>query len=185
MQALSTAPLYVRLISVLIIPLFINACSSQWKKGLTKLDQVPMAVKTVNQFKLDKRFDRYFDESIAIAILPKNARAGTGFGAAFGYGWIIKKDDILSRVAHWQFFAGANVGVQLYSQILFFKTEEALSKYKKVRLEFSGQANASFFTMAKSLTPSYSNDVAIFTFIDGGLMLEGSVGMHTYHIFSP
>ena len=41
--------------------------------------------------------------------------------------------------------------------------------------------NASVATLGVAKTPAYNSEVAIFTNISGGLMVEGSIGGHYYH----
>ena len=73
--------------------------------------------------------------------------------------------------------------LQEYRQILFFKTEEAFFKLMKEFPkfpEFSGQAKTAFVTTGISSTPSFNKEVALFTQLKGGLLLEASVGAHHY-----
>ncbi len=73
------------------------------------------------------------------------------------------------------------MGAQYYEQILFFKTDAALELFKTGTLEFAGQVNATVASAGVAVTPSYNEEVAVFTSIGGGLMLEGSVGGHNYY----
>lgn len=125
----------------------------------------------------------YFNDAYAIVILPHNFRAGTGFGAAVGKGWVVQNGQPTATVWHWQFMAGADLGFQLYQQILFLKDADALAFFMNEPFQFAGQANATAGLWGKSWTPSYNQGVALFTLIDGGLLLEGSVGLHSYHTF--
>ena len=80
-------------------------------------------------------------------------------------------------------FAGANFGAQAYRSILFFRTDKSLRKFKKGRFEFTGQANAAAVTLGVGLTPSFNQEVAMFTQLRGGLLLEASVGTQRYDFF--
>jgi lipid-binding SYLF domain-containing protein len=132
-------------------------------------------------FRQEPRLSRYFDEAIAYAVFPGIIRAGVGFGAAYGSGWVLSDDDPpLGRVLVWQISAGPHIGGQQYRQIIFFKDARALRKFQKGTFEFAGQANLTALTSGFSATPSYNKSVAIFTLIKGGLMIEGSVGAHGY-----
>ena len=126
---------------------------------------------------------RYFDEAAAIVIIPNNFRAGTGFGGAIGKGWLIEDNAISANVWHWQFLVGADLGFQFYQQILFLKDDAAVAFFKNEPFQFAGQVNATALLWGTALNPSYNDGVALFTLIDGGLLLEGSVGMHSYHVF--
>jgi lipid-binding SYLF domain-containing protein len=82
-----------------------------------------------------------------------------------------------------ELFAGADIGVQSYRSILFFKTEKALRNFKKGSFEFTGQANAAHVVGGYSASPSYHPDVAMFVQVKGGILLEASVGTQRYDFF--
>ncbi len=127
--------------------------------------------------------DRYFDAAVAYAVFPGSVRAGVGFGGAFGRGWLFEEGEVTGRVQLAEFFAGPQLGGQAYRSILFFRDLKSLDQFKKGRFEFSGQSNAALLTAGVALTPSYSQDVALFTQVRGGLLLEASVGAHRYDFF--
>lgn len=154
-----------------------NEATESNTAGTTKLDNA------LKDFRSMPSLDRYFEEAKAIVIIPNNFRAGTGFGGAVGKGWLIENNVVSANVWHWQFLVGADLGFQLYQQILFLKDEEAVAFFKQEPFQFAGQANATALAWGASLTPSYNEGVALFTIVDGGLLLEGSVGMHSYHVF--
>lgn len=124
----------------------------------------------------------YFAQAKGYIVLPRNFRAGTGFGGAVGNGWLVVDGQVQSKVYHWQFLAGADLGFQFYKQILFLKDQATLDEFQGNVFQFAGQANATALLWGKGLTPSYHSGVALFTLIDGGLLLEASVGLHSFHI---
>lgn len=138
---------------------------------------------TEEAFRSSGALDRYFDEAVAWAVFPGSVRAGFGFGGAFGRGWLVEQGDVTGRVQLAELFAGVNAGGQAYRTILFFRSDKSLQQFKKGRFEFSGQANATAVTAGKTLTPSYSQDVAMFAQVKGGLLLEASVGAQRYDFF--
>ena len=176
---------FARLLVFIFLITQLAGCASHWKKGVTRTQDSVGLQESLTPFKADAKLTPFFDDAIAIAIIPKAVRAGTGFGGAFGRGWLIQGEDILGRVIHWQFLAGADMGAQMYSQIIFFKTRESVKLFGEQAFQFGGQANATAGLWGKGWTPAYSSEVAIFTIIDGGLMLEGSVGLHSYHLLKP
>ncbi len=134
-------------------------------------------------FRQHEELQRFFDEALAYAIFPGNWRAGSGFGAAFGTGWLVEEGEVTGRAMMVEAFVGANVGVQADRKILFFRSEWALDQFKRGRFEFTGQANATAATAGKAVTPGYHPDVAMFVEVRGGLMLEASVGTQRYDFF--
>lgn len=168
--------------SYLFSVLFISGCASAPKNEEQVETEQQKVAKALESFKTNPALDTYFEQAKGYIVLPHNFRAGTGFGGAIGHGWLVVDGNIQSKVYHWQFLAGADLGFQIYHQILFLKDEATITEFRGNVFQFAGQANATALLWGKGLTPSYSNGTALFTMIDGGLMLEGSVGLHSYHI---
>jgi lipid-binding SYLF domain-containing protein len=171
------------LLTLLLMLVTLVACSSKVinKESLNDSDYLG-AVNATKFFQADKRLAEYFDDAVAYAMFPRVYRAGAGYGVAYGSGWVFRDGSFpIGKISTWQFSAGPHVGAQYYEQILFFKTERALSLFQKGTLEFGGQANVTVLAAGVSATPSYNEDVAVFTNVRGGLMLEGSIGGHRYN----
>ena len=137
----------------------------------------------LESFRSGGELARYFDEAVAWAVFPGSYRAGTGFGGAYGRGWLFEQGAVTGQVQLLEFFAGVNFGAQSYRSILFFRTESALRRFRRGRTEFTGQANATLVTAGVPITPSYNRDVAMFVQVRGGLLLEASVGAQRYDFF--
>jgi lipid-binding SYLF domain-containing protein len=168
---------------VLLILLLCNLCSGCVSIKSSPQAERPNIEKALQDFKHQSALQPYFEQAKAIVIIPHNVRAGTGFGGAMGKGWLLEGNHITADVWHWQFLAGVDLGFQLYQQILFLKDENAIAYFKSEPFQFAGQANATAIIWGKGWNPSYNEGVALFTIIDGGLLLEGSVGLHSYHVF--
>ena len=134
-------------------------------------------------FRAEEELQSYFDQAIAFAVFPSTWRAGGGFGAAYGEGWLFEQGEVTGRAMMTELFVGANLGVQGYSKILFFRGEWALDQFKRGRFEFTGQANATAIKASRAATPSYHPEVAMFVQVKGGLLLEASVGSQRYDFF--
>ncbi len=158
-------------------------CSSQPLNKETLSEQAYLgAANAARHFQNDEHLQTYFEEAVAYAMFPRVYRAGAGYGAAYGHGWVFRKQGApIGKTRVWQFSPGPHMGAQFYEQIIFFKTEEALALFQAGTLEFAGQANATVGVANVSATPAYNEGVAIFTNIGGGLMLEGSIGGHLYN----
>jgi len=137
----------------------------------------------VDEFRREASLEPFFEEALAYAVFPGSFRAGTGFGGAYGSGWLLESEAAVGRVTMFEFFAGADFGAQVYRSILFFKTEKALLNFKRGTFEFTGQANAAHVVGGYSAAPSYHPDVALFVQVRGGLLLEASVGTQRYDFF--
>jgi hypothetical protein len=115
-----------------------------------------------------------------IAVYPTSIRAGVGFGGGMGHGLVFRDGHAIGRTSMYQVSVGANVGGQVYRQILFFKSEAAFQRLMDDAMEFAGQANLAVVTAGDSATPSFNTEVAMFTQLRSGLLVEGSVGAHGY-----
>ena len=166
------------LLVVCLVGLFGCATTSKSTEG----NQQDTLAKALAPFQQRPELAPYFEQAKAYIVLPNNFRAGTGFGGAIGRGWLVVDGKVQSKVFHWQFLAGADLGFQLYKQILFLKDQAALDEFQGNVYQFAGQVNATALLWGKGITPSYHSGVALFTLVDGGLLLEGSVGLHSYHI---
>lgn len=137
----------------------------------------------IDSFRQYEELQPFFEQALAYAVFPANWRAGTGFGGAFGNGWLFEDGEVVGRAIMTEVFIGPNVGLQGDRKILFFRSPGSLDQFKRGRFEFTGQANASVATVGKSVTPGYHPDVAMFVQLRGGLMIEASVGTQRYDFF--
>jgi lipid-binding SYLF domain-containing protein len=138
---------------------------------------------TVAAFRAHEELQPFFEQALGYAVFPANWRAGSGFGGAFGNGWLIENGEVTGRALMLEAFVGPNLGVQSDRKILFFRSQHWLDQFKRGRFEFTGQANLSAGTAGKAVTPGYHPDVAMFVEVRGGLMLEASVGTQRYDFF--
>jgi len=65
-------------------------------------------------------------------------------------------------------------------QIIFFQNQKAYDAFVGTNYEFSAQASAVAITAGVAAQTSYSNGVAVFTQVKGGLMYEASLGGQQY-----
>jgi lipid-binding SYLF domain-containing protein len=158
-------------------------CACVWQPIVYDESARESVNKAVAEFQQEEALAPFFDEALAYAVFPGSFRAGTGFGGAFGGGWLLEDGDAVGRVTMFEFFAGADLGAQVYRTILFFKTEKALRNFKKGTFEFTGQANAAHVVGGYAAAPSYHPEVAMFVQVRGGLLLEASVGTQRYDYF--
>ena len=143
-------------------------------------EKVGRAEAALEAFRTNPKLADFFDKAAVIAVYPNALRAGGGFGGAWARGLVFQDDVPIAHGRMLQFSAGANVGGQWYRQILFFKTVEAWEAFSRAPLEFAGQANAAVVTAGLAATPSFNSEVALFTELKGGLLIEASVGAHRY-----
>lgn len=158
------------------------ACT--WKPVTYDQDVRESVESALSEFRSQEVLTPFFDQAVGYVVFPASFRAGGGFGGAYGSGWLLESGEVTGRVTLFELFVGANLGAQAYRSILFFKSEKVLEEFKSGRFEFTGQANATVATLGVGATPSFNREVAMFTRIRGGLLLEASVGTQRYDFYS-
>jgi len=131
---------------------------------------------------LEKRPEaqEFFDRAYGYAVFPSVKRFGAVFGFAWGGGFVIQDDQHLGTCFQFVFDLGPQLGVQVYSQVIFFQDAQALKTFQEGRFEFQGRASGVFFAWGGAKDPSYLPDVAIFSLTKGGLMFEAAAGPAKY-----
>lgn len=123
----------------------------------------------------------YYNQSYAYAIFPKVTKVGVSIGIAGGKGILFKNHIAVSKSKLRQATFGLQLGAQKYSEILFFQSENDFEKFINKKCKFDGQASVIAIKKGASADLSYSDGVAIFTQVKGGLMLEASIGAQHFY----
>lgn len=168
-------------ISLVLLTAGIAGCGVIPQRGETATQaEIAAAEEALGEFASDERLEPFFSQAEIVAVYPNGFRAGLGFGGAIGHGLVFQQGQVIGRSSMYQFSVGANVGGQFYRQVLFFKSEAAFERLMAGVAEFAGQANLAVAQLGGAATPSFNTEVAMFTQLRGGLLLEGSVGAHRY-----
>lgn len=168
-------------ISVMLLALGAVGCSIIPERGETATEaERAAAEEALGAFAADERLEPFFSQAEFVAIYPNGIRAGFGVGGAIGHGLVFQREQVIGRTSMYQLSVGANIGGQVYRQILFFKSRASFERVMTEAMEFAGQANLAAAGIGGASTPSFNTEVALFTQLRGGLLLEGSVGAHRY-----
>ena len=116
------------------------------------------------------------DQAYGYAVYPKVTKAGIGIGGAAGKGIVYKGGEIIGSSKLKGGSIGLQIGGQQYSEVIFFKDQEAFDNFTNGNLKFDAQASAVILDEGASVDAAYNDGVAVFTQIIGGLMAEASVG---------
>lgn len=135
---------------------------------------------------------RYFDEACAIAVFPRVVRVGLGLGGGRGRGLLLAEGGVHGEVSQSALTLGFQAGGQSFSQVIFFRTCEAMQEFTENgnlgrwsgRLEFQGRASVQAGRAGGAADPGFIGDVAIFSLSRRGLMFELAAGGVRYR-FSP
>ena len=128
----------------------------------------------------DPGIERFFTDSVAYAIFPSIGKGGIGVAGAYGRGQLYEDGRMVGFCDLSQASVGLQLGGQSYTEIIFFQTEAALQNFKANNFEFAAGASAVAAESGAATTADYSNGVAVFTMVKGGLMYEASIGGQSF-----
>jgi len=135
------------------------------------------SVETMRQFKTkDPSLQDFFKEAKGWAVFPTVGKIGYWLGGAYGKGVLYQANKAIGYVELQQVTVGLQFGGQSYSQIIFFKDEASIERFKSDQLEFDAQVSGVIADKGAAAKVDYHNGVAVFTLAKGGLMAEASVG---------
>jgi lipid-binding SYLF domain-containing protein len=124
----------------------------------------------------DPGLAKVFASAAGYAVFPTVGKGGIGIGGARGKGYVYQGGRLIGRSTLTQVTIGFQLGGQAYSEVVFFKTAEALENFKRGKLKLDAQASAIALTARAAADLAYRDGVAIVTMAKGGLMYEASVG---------
>jgi lipid-binding SYLF domain-containing protein len=151
---------------------------------------------TIKVFKNAGESGTFFDKSYGYAVFPTIGKGGIGIGGAYGKGRVYARGAYVGDTTVTQLSVGFQLGVQAYSQIIFFEDKRALDEFTGGNFEFGAEASAVAITAGVSAEATttgssagasggkndattvgkYYKGMAVFTVAKGGLMYQASVG---------
>lgn len=150
----------------------------------------------INVFKDSEISRQYFDTAYGYAILPTVGKGGIVVGGGYGKGRVYRQGEMTGTAVVGQISVGLQLGVQAYSEIIFFQDERAYQDFVSGSFEFDATASAVAITAGaqaqagtmgasagvsvgpktdRQLAAKYYKGMAVFTHTKGGLMYEVSV----------
>lgn len=151
------------------------ATAPKTEAGRVRLeDRVETTIKVA--LMTDPDLQRFFDTSAGYAVFPSVGKGAAGVGGAFGRGILFENGQPTGYVSLSQATVGLALGGQSYSELIFFETPEAIERFKRGDLTFAAQASAVALRAGASTKARYSENVAVFTMSEAGLMVEASIG---------
>ena len=124
----------------------------------------------------DPGMAKVFADAVGYAVFPTVGKGAIGIGAARGKGYVYQRGRLIGRSTLTQVTIGLQLGGQAYSEVVFFRDQDALDNFKVGHLKLDAQASAVALTARASADLAYRSGVAIVTMAKGGLMYEASVG---------
>lgn len=126
---------------------------------------------TVSLFKQSARTASFFEDAYAYAVIPKVTKAGLLLGHAGGKGELYVQGKRSGQIKTTFQLVGPVLGMEQYSQIVFFKDQQSLETYLEEEQRFSKEDKAQPLLTKQSDETGYTNGVAVFTNKSKGLGL--------------
>lgn len=131
---------------------------------------------TIDSFlQLDPTLKVFFDQAAGYVVFPTVGKGAFIGGVGYGRGWFYEGGKPIGKASITQLSAGAQIGGQAYSEIIFFRDASLVNEFKYSRYEVSGQATAVAVTEGVGKATTYTDGVAVFILPKGGLMAELSI----------
>ncbi|WP_219012372.1 YSC84-related protein [Shewanella algae] len=151
-------------------------------------------------FKQASETHKFFDSAYGYAIFPTVGKGGLGIGAAYGKGRVYRGGVYTGESSMTQVSIGFQIGGQAYSEIIFFKDEQAYRDFTSGSFEFGAQASAVAINAganaqagttgnsagagqsggSQAAKAAYINGMAVFTAAKGGLMVEAALAGQSF-----
>ena len=149
----------------------------------------------IEKFRKATESQGFFSSAYGYAVFPTVGKGGFFVGGAFGRGQVYVGSAVTGDTSLSQISIGFQLGGEAFSEIIFFENRAAYDRFASGKLHFSAQAQAvAIVASAQAQTGTtgtsagagvpgasvqfkgiYSNGMAVFTYIKGGLMWEASV----------
>ena len=151
-----------------------------------KKDALAMNVeKTLADMKTDDpSFGDFLDKTYGYVIFPTVGKGGFGVGASYGKGEVYEQAKMIGYADITQVTVGLQAGGQAFAEVIVFENKAALDQFVSNKYELAAQASAVALKSGAAANAKYTDGVAIFSYVKGGLMAEASLGGQRFN-FSP
>jgi lipid-binding SYLF domain-containing protein len=166
------------LAALLMLGLLVIAGCSTMPETTADRDQLKdRAEYTVEKFKkADPSLkDNFFASAKGWAVFPSVGKGGMGVGGAYGKGVLYEGGDVVGYCSLKQASIGFQLGGQSYSELIFFRTDDALANFKQGDMNLSAQVSATAAEAGAGAKGDWDGGVAVFVHGSKGLMYEASV----------
>jgi lipid-binding SYLF domain-containing protein len=140
---------------------------------------------TVARFEAeDPGIQPFFETCYGYVVFPTVGKGGFWVGGARGKGLVYERGALVGTATMTQLTAGAQIGGQSYSQILFFEDARAMRRFKAGSIELGAQVSAVAIERGVAATATYDDGLVVFTLAAKGLMAEATVAGQRF-VFRP
>jgi lipid-binding SYLF domain-containing protein len=153
-----------------------GGCSSVPKDKSERVALQSDGDKTLAELKQsDASLNAVLDDSAGYAVFPTIGKGGFIIGGGYGRGTLYEDGKITGYTDMSQAAIGALIGGQTFTELLVFKSPEALLKFKNGDFSFGAHASAIALNNGAAAGTEFKDGVAIFTRSNQGLMADASL----------
>jgi lipid-binding SYLF domain-containing protein len=162
---------------IVSVALLLSVANGAWDPSEKTGAEKKEVDETISRFlKEDPSLKAFFEKASGYVVFPTVGKGAYIIGVGYGKGLFFENAKPIGRSSITQISAGAQIGGQSFSEIIFFRDKEIVGDFKKGQFELSAQASAVAVTEGVGKGGAYTNGVAIFILPKGGLMAEVSIG---------
>ena len=157
--------------------LLLSAASAEWDPRDSDRQLEESAVNdTINRLlTIDPTLKVYFDKAYAYAVFPTVGKGAFIAGVGYGRGWFFENGKPIGKASIMQLSAGAQIGGQAYSEVIFFSDKDRADDFKGGYYEMGAHVSAIAVTEGVGKAGTYTDGVAVFILPTAGLMADASV----------
>lgn len=135
------------------------------------------AKKALEAFKAkNNSIQGHLDSAAGYAIFPNVGKGAWILGGAAGNGVVYENGKVVGYTELRQVDVGFQIGGQAFSEIIIFKTPQALKNFKEGNFEFEGSASAVIWDKGKGEAIQFEDGVGVALMPKAGAMAGISVG---------
>lgn len=135
------------------------------------------AEKALQAFKTkDTNLQQHLDSAAGYAIFPNVGKGAWILGGAAGNGVVYENGEVTGYAELRQIDVGFQIGGQAFSEIIIFRDQAALERFKEGNFEFEGSASAVIWDEGRGEAIQFQDGVGVALMPKAGAMAGISVG---------
>jgi lipid-binding SYLF domain-containing protein len=166
----------LRMSPIVLVLGLVVACATAPKSPSGRQELMTAANETLTEMtRRDPGLRNVLQQSAGFAVFPSIGKGGLVIGGAHGRGVLYQAGRPIGWVQLSQASLGALAGGQTFSQLIVFRTPQALQDIKDGEFTLSGDVSAVALTAGAAAQARFRHGTAVFILPRGGLMAEVAV----------
>lgn len=133
----------------------------------------------------DPGLKQLLKDAYAYAVFPSVGKAALVLGGSYGRGVVFEQGEMIGYATIGQFTIGVQIGGDTFTELVVFKDEEALERFKQGKVRFAANASAVLVKAGAAATADYEKGVTVFAYASGGMLLEAAIGGQKFTFRNP